>query len=145
MSLSKLINRQKMSIVEEAATFFKEKDGFNFRILDSEGLNIPHFHVYYKTIELACLKFNEPEYFLHGKHTGTLSRDDLKTVNKLLDKRIYGSKTIFQYGAEKWNEIYSISSVSQSIVDPYNKPDYNQANKTLSPKDVNIIKYNFIQ
>ena len=99
--------------------FAMVKGGFNsikLGVYSSEG-KIPHFH-FYKGVSSnygiprsartigGCICFNEPKYFIHGSHTDTMDKKEIKGLIEFLNKQnnTLPDVTIWRYMILLWND-----------------------------------------
>ena len=90
--------------------------------------NIPHFHVHLKSDGSSrtrdiCIKFDEPDYFLHGSHTDTLNSGDRKKLYKYLRGNYGHGLSNWEYLAITWdhdhpNDIIKASSCPNYLLLP---------------------------
>ena len=97
-----------------------------------DGGNMPHFHVWKKLSRRVhewetCIKFEEPEYFLHGKYKDKVSTKIAKEIDKVLrSKKINdrSGRTYWQAAVDSWNDNNSNVTLPMDL----QQPDYTTLN-----------------
>ena len=76
-------------------------------VYSNEGENIPHFHISKIDKTDCCLKILKPEWFIHGKNNGTISKKELKLLYEWLNKdnRFYWKEIINEWNKQRNNKV----------------------------------------
>ena len=87
---------------------------------------IPHFHVHLKSDgskfgDDICVRLDEPEYFLHGSHAGTLNSGDCRKLNSFLHDNYARGMTNWEYLAATWDHDHPEAQIGD-----VNCPDYKE-------------------
>lgn len=71
-------------------------------VYNNEG-NIPHFHIKKVGKQDCCIKILTNEYFIHPKHSTTLSRNELKLLIDFLNSK-ENNETYWSLIIKEWNK-----------------------------------------
>ena len=107
----------------------EDSKGVEIYVHTDDPGKIPHFHVRKRNSSGRgwefdiCVKFEECDYFPHGRHKGKLDPKVIKDMDKML--RSVGkdeSETYWKIAVTEWNRNNSDVKLDKNIV----QPDYNE-------------------
>lgn len=96
----------------------------SFIVRPNERGYIPHFHIHLKADgnnfnNDICVRLDEPEYFIHGSHTGTLNTGDCRKTNEFLHESYDDDITNWRYLAITWNHDHPDARISSKSCPNY--------------------------
>ena len=117
----------------EMARICKLPNKIEIFVNTDDGWNIPHFHVWKKTSCRnheweTCIKFDSPEYFLHGKYSDKISTKIAKEIDfalRSVDLSDRFKRTFWEIAIDEWNR----NNSSKDLPLELEQPDYTKLNK----------------
>ena len=105
----------------------KERSPFELYVYTDDSGDIPHMHIHIEDENDACIRYDSPKYFNHGKNNNTVSTDVAEMIDSLLRKPYNSKITYWDYAVASWNANNSSTDLPEDI----EQPNYSLLNKEM--------------